>query len=281
MERDLLPPEIEEQFLDFVDKFHAQHGYERNFRVLAQKLNITVTNGQKDEYFTTADEKPHIVIDISNPRNRQRFSGLHELSHYLFENAKDGELRAFLRSFPKMDSELSRQLEEKLCNQAAAQMLVPTPIFAEVKSKHGYSPQSVFELAKKTEASLQVSMKRLIFAYSIDVHTVIVDRNCKVIDSLAHGCKREKYNIGNDFILPSTHPLSIMIKNKSNQIIEDPELFEANVPFRHRSTKWKSNVIASFNLYSNKTIAFFLDKYPDNNPNQLSLFQNFANEQFD
>jgi Zn-dependent peptidase ImmA (M78 family) len=269
MERDLLPPEIEEQFLDFVDKFHAHHGYERNFRVLAQKLNITVTNGQKDEYFTTADEKPHIVIDISNPRNRQSFSGLHELSHYLFENAKDGELRAFLRSFPIMDSEISREIEEKLCNQAAAQMLIPSPIFKEVKSKHGYSPQSVFELSSKTEASLLASLRRLIFSYSIDVQAIIVDRNCKVIDSVAHRYKRGKHNIGKDFTLPNTNPLSIMIKDRSNKNIEQ---FEANVPFKHSSNQWKSKVTASFSGLFNKTIAFFLDDYPDNNSNQLSLF---------
>jgi Zn-dependent peptidase ImmA (M78 family) len=194
MERDLLPPEIEEQFLEFVDKFHAEHGYERNFRILAQKLNISVANGQKDEYFT-ANDKPYIVIDISNPINRQRFSGLHELSHYLFENAKDGELRAFLRSFPIMDSEISREIEEKLCNQAAAQMLIPSPIFKEVKSKHGYSPQSVFELSSKTEASLLASLRRLIFSYSIDVQAIIVDRNCKVIDSVAHGYKRGHWSV--------------------------------------------------------------------------------------
>ena len=269
MERDPLPPEIEEKFLDFVDKFHAEHGYEQNFRVLAQKLNISVTNGQKDEYFTTADEKPYIVIDSSNPINRQNFSGLHELSHYLFEKASDGELRASLRNFPKMDSELSRELEEKLCNQAAAQMLVPKPIFEEVRAKHGYSPQCVFELTKKTKASLQVSLRRLIFAYTRDVQAIIIARNCKVIDSVAHGIKRGKRNIGNDFFLSSTHPLSIMIRNQST---EDVELFQANVPFKHSSTQWESKVMASFNNSFNKTIAFFLDDYPDNNSNQLSLF---------
>ena len=267
MDRDPLPPEIEERFLEFVDKFHAEHGYERNFRVLAQKLNISVANGQKDEYFT-ADEKPYIVIDISNPINRQRFSGLHELSHYLFEIAKDGDLRAFLRSF-KMDSEMPRKIEERFCDKAAAQMLIPTPIFEEVKSKHGYSPQSVFELASKTEASLSVSLRRLIFAYSRDVQAIIIDRNCKVIDSVAHGIKRGKHNIGNDFILPNTHPLSIMVKDRSNKNIEQ---FEANVPFKHSSTQWKSKVIASFSNSFNKTIAFFLDDYPDNNLNQLSFF---------
>ena len=230
-----------------------------------------MTNGQKDEYFTTADEKPYIVIDISNPINRQNFSGLHELSHYLFENAKDGELRAFLRSFPKMDSELSREIEGKLCNQAAAQMLVPKPIFEEVRTKHGYSPQSVFELTKKTKASLQVSLRRLIFAYSTDVHAVIVGRDCKVIHSLAHGTRRGKYNIGNDFILPSTHPLSIVIENISNKM-EETELFDASVPFNHSETKWNSKVLAHFNRSFNKAIAFFLDDYPDNNSNQLSLF---------
>jgi len=268
MERDLLPPEIEERFLDFVDKFHAEHGYERNFRVLAQKLNISVTNGLKDEYFTT-DKKTYIVIDISNPINRQRFSGLHELSHYLFENANDGELRAFLRDFPIIDSEISREIEEKLCNQAAAQMLIPTPIFEEVKSKHGYSPQSVFELASKTEASLSASLRRLIFAYSINVQAIIIDSNCKVIDSVAHGIKRGKHNIGNDFILSSTHPLSIMIKHRSDK---NTESFEANVPFKHSKTHWKSKVIVNFNNSFNKTIAFFLDDYPDNDLNQLSLF---------
>ena len=269
MERDLLPPEIEEQFLDYVNEFHAKHEYEQDFRVLARKLNITVTNGQKDEYFTTSDEKPYIVIDIHNTINRQRFSGLHELSHYLFEKAKDGDLRSFLRIFPKMDSELSREIEEKLCNQAAAQMIVPKPIFEEVKAKHGYSPQSVFELTKMTKASLQVSLRRLIFAYSRDVQAIIIDRNCKVIDSVAHGGRRGKHNIGNDFDLPSTHPLSIMIKNSSNRNVER---FEANVPFKRSSTQWNSKVMASFNNSFKKTIAFLLDDYPNNNPDQLSLF---------
>jgi Zn-dependent peptidase ImmA (M78 family) len=268
MERDPLPSEIEERFLDFVDKFHAEHGYERNFRVLAQKLNISVANGQKDEYFT-ANEKPYIVIDISNPINRQRFSGLHELSHYLFENVNDGELRAFLRSFPIMDSEISREIEEKLCNQAAAQMLIPKPIFDKVRDKHGYSPQSVFELASFTKASLSASLRRLLFAYSIDVQAIIIDCNCKVIDSVVHGSRRGRHNIGNDFVLPSTHPLSIMIKDRSDKNIER---FEANVPFKHSSTQWKSKVTASFSNSFNKTIAFFLDEYPDNNSNQLSLF---------
>jgi Zn-dependent peptidase ImmA (M78 family) len=270
MERDPSPPEIEEQFLEFVDKFHAEHGYQRNFRILAQKLNITVTNGQKDEYFT-ADEKPYIIIDSLNPIKRQMFSGLHEVSHHLFEIAKDGDLRAFLMSF-KMNSEMPRKIEERFCDKAAAQMLIPNPIFEEVKSKYGYSPQSVFELARKTEASLSASLRRLIFAYSRDVQATIVDHNCKVIDSVAHGSKRGNCNLGNDFVLHSTHPLSIMVKNRSNKIIEDTELFEATVPFKHSSTNWKSKVIATFNNSFNKTIAFFLDDYPDNNSNQLSLF---------
>lgn len=267
MERDLLPPEIEEQFLEFVDKFHADHNYERNFRVLAQKLNIPVTNGQQDEYFT-ANEKAYIVIDRLNPIKRQMFSGFHELSHHLFEIAKDGDLRAFLRSF-KMDSEMPRKIEERFCDKAAAQMLIPTPIFEEVKSKHGYSPQSVFELARKTEASLSASLRRLIFADSRDVQATIVDHNCKVIDSIAHGSRRGKHNIGNDFVLPSTHPLSIMIKDSSNRNVER---FEANVPFKHSSTQWNSKAMTSFNNSFNKTIAFFLDDYPNNNPDQLSLF---------
>jgi len=269
MERDPQPPEIKEKFLAFVNRFHAEHSYERDFRVLAHKLDITVKNGDKDEYFTTADEKPYIIIDISNPRNRQKFSGLHELSHHLFEIAEEGELRAFLRSFHNRDSEISREIEEDLCNQAAAQMLISKPIFDAVRDQYGYTPQSIFEIAKRTDASLQASLRRLVFAYSIDVQAVIVDRNCKVIDSLAHGQHRGKYKIGYDFILPNDHPLSNMIKNNSKEV---EELFEAHVPFKSKQSKWTSKVMVASNYSLGKTIAFFLDSYPNNNKNQLTLF---------
>jgi Zn-dependent peptidase ImmA (M78 family) len=267
-ERDLSIPEIEEAFLRFVELFHSEHQYESNFVSLAKELKIRIRPSKTglNEAFTL-DGQRVILMDFSVSPQRQRFTGWHELSHHLFDIAEGGSLKAFLRDCTYDQPDSCIAWEERFCFKAAALLLMPTPSLKKVQDRYGYSPLSVLELSNLTGASVQASLRRVIWNYSIDVHAVLIDSNGYVLDSLAHGAKRGRFSVGFDFQIKSDHPLT-----QGGFKIDHEKRFEAVVPFKRSTKPWKSKVIATQASQNERILAFFLDAYPAESPGQGCLF---------
>ncbi|MFN5990076.1 MAG: hypothetical protein ACK47Q_11690 [Dolichospermum sp.] len=148
--------------------------------------------------------------------------------------------------------------------------MIPTPILTEVKNKNGYSPLAVLELMERTGASAQAALARLVYSENTNVHGLVIDKMGRVLYSIAHGEKREKYPVVSGFKLESNHPL---ITDKYKPLEE--ERFEAYIPFKGGTRKWKNKVVAAANSNCNRIVALFLDSYPHKpSPEaiQLSLF---------
>jgi Zn-dependent peptidase ImmA (M78 family) len=267
-ERDLSILEIEDTFLRFVESFHAENEYESNFISLAKDLKIHIKPSKTglNEAFTL-DGQRVILMDFSVSPQRQRFTGWHELSHHLFDIAEEGNLKAFLRDCTYGQPDFCIALEERFCFKAAALLLMPTHILKGVQDRYGYSPLSVIELSNLTGASVQSSLRRVIWTYGIDVHAVLIDSNGYVLDSLAHGAKRGRFNVGFDFQIKSDHPLT-----QGGFEIDREKYFEAVVPFKRSTKPWKSRVIAAQIFQNERILAFFLDAYPAESPGQGCLF---------
>lgn len=268
--------DIRRAFLKYVESFHSQHGYTCDPKALAKSLGIQVCKGDYNQAIThpTTGERL-ILIDESVAPNRFKFTIWHELSHHLFEmaeidNIQAGELAVYLKEHTFRNLETRQKIEDDFCDQAAATLLIPTPILTEVKNKNGYSPLTVLELMERTGASAQAALTRLVCSENENVHGLVIDKTGRVLYSIAHGEKRKKYQVGSGFKLESGHPL---ITDKYKPRIE--ERFEACVPFKGGKRTWNSKVVAAANYNCNRIVALFLDSYPHKSSEeatQLSLF---------
>lgn len=276
IDRDPDLEDIRRAFLKYVESFHSQHGYTRDPKALAKSLGIRVCEGSNNQAIThpTTGERL-ILIDETVAPNRFKFTIWHELSHHLFDMAQsddfeEGELAIYLRDCTFGNLETRQKIEDDFCDQAAATLLIPTPILIEVKNKHGYSPLAVLELMECTGASAQAALTRLIYSDNTNVHGLVIDKTGRVIYSIAHGEKRKKYQVVSGFKLESSHPL---ITGKYQPRVE--ERFEAPVPFKGGQRTWNSKVVAAANYNCNRIVALFLDSYPHKSSEeamQLSLF---------
>lgn len=265
-DRDLTIPEVRDRFLEFIEDFHVQHFFERDFRILAKESEIKVCSSNQSKAFTRKDGQRVILVDMSTSDNRVVFTGLHEISHHLLRIALDGSLMAYLKEATYDNNDLGIALEEEWCYEAAAILLMPTHLLKDTVQNYGYSPLAVFQLADCTGASLPAALRRFVEAYTTDVHAVLIDNSAKAISSIAYGANRKKYPIGYDFRLESSHPL---ITAPYKPMCE--ERFEAPIPFKNGQRKWKSKVISAINHTQNRTLGFFLDSHPHNHRDQLAL----------
>lgn len=276
IDRDPDLEDIRRAFLKYVESFHSKHGYTCDPEALAKSLDIRVRKGDSNQAIkhpTTGERL--ILIDETVAPNRFQFTIWHELSHHLFDMARsndfeEGELAIYLRNCTFGNLETRQKIEDHFCDQAAATLLIPTPILTEVKNKNGYSPLTVLELMERTGASAQAALARLVYSENTNVHGLVIDKTGRVLYSIAHGEKREKYPVVSGFKLESSHPL---ITGKYQPRVE--ERFEAPVPFKGGKRKWKSKVVAAANSNCNRIVALFLDAYPhhcSNDVKQLSLF---------
>lgn len=266
VDRDLTILEIRDTFLKYVEVFHAEHGYESDFRKLAQDLKIDIRDSSQNQAFVLGEQRV-ILIDPETAPCRFYFTGWHELSHHLFRLAHDGDLEAYLMECTYGKTELRYALEEEFCFKAAALLLMPTHILDDVIQESGYSPLTVFNLANRTGASAQAAMRRVIQRYSMDVHAVLINSTGYVLDSVSHGIKREKYLVGCNFQIESTHPLIT-----ASYIPEEEVRFKAYVPFKGGNRTWMSKVLTATNSQTSRILAFFIDDYPNDIPEQGTLF---------
>ena len=111
-----------------------------------------------------------VLIDAGAPSTRQRFSLAHEIAHTFVgppHQPVNGEppIRAHLAA------PLSREEEERLCNAAAAELLMPRHLFAAETRKVGYSLGSLRLLAHRFRVSLEAALVRMAEVAEVPVET--------------------------------------------------------------------------------------------------------------
>ncbi len=259
--------QIRKAFLQFVETFHQEHGFNLDFTYLAQVLEIEVRPATINKAFNTPNGEAVILLDVTSPPARVAFTGLHEISHHLFWRAHDGELKANLDDLFYKKPDVSRNYEEGFCYEAAALLLMPTHLVKEQLVKLGYSPLAVFSLSLVTGASHNAAMRRIIHMHDIPVHAVLLNSMGYVIDSFAYGKGREQYNVGKDFQVESEHPLlcGTYISGKNEE-------FKAAIPFKGNRRNWKSHVIAAQDVNTQRVLGFFLKEPPISSSSAIPLF---------
>lgn len=251
--------EIEKEFLSYVDEQHRSYSYNSDFHAVAKSLGLTLkeTNLETDGQILALGDQKVALISENQPPSRFKFTAWHEISHHLFDLAKDGDLKALARD-QLPDPEHARDFEEQLCDKSAAILLMPAPTYGEIYEKHGYSPLCIFELAERTGASLQAAMRRLVYANKIEVNCILFRSDGYVIDSVDLYISRGRgYSSGYGYCLPPNHPLITAIYEPLKQ-----ERFTAPVPFKNSVVKWEKKVLAAANCNGERVIAFFLENYP-------------------
>ncbi|MBV9927523.1 MAG: ImmA/IrrE family metallo-endopeptidase [Acidobacteria bacterium] len=99
------------------------------------------------------------VIELrkDRPRERQNFTCAHELGHtFFYDSVPTIKYRSLASVEPHHDEQ-----EEKLCNIAAAELLMPATIFSKIANDFLPSPQSLQEIARTFETSLTATVLRL------------------------------------------------------------------------------------------------------------------------
>lgn len=264
---DPTPREIRTAFLRFVEKFHEEHNYTRDFTTLASTLGIRIEPARANKAFITPGGEPLILLDTNTGPSRLLFTALHEIAHHLFWRAYEGELKAYLDDYFYRRPEIVCLHEEEFCYEAAALLLMPTHVLQECVHNDAFTPLAVFALAEQTGASHQAAMRRVIYAHTFPVHAVLVSPGRQVIDSVSHGPKREKYPVGRDFILEPEHPL-VCGRYIPGQLAR----FDAPVPFKGGQRTWISKVLAACEPRSSRILGFFMDSHPSNTSQMQPLF---------
>jgi Zn-dependent peptidase ImmA (M78 family) len=241
--------QLQTAFLEYVEQIHEQHGFETDYRILARKLGISVDFGSTNQAVSPLSGRL-ILIDPSGAPNRERFTGLHEISHLLFEEAEDGYLRARLKDIFYHQKNFAKLYEESLCDAAAALLLMPRHRLKMVLEKHSYSPLAALELVNSCSASLQAAMRRIIWSHDVAAFAFLLSSAGYVIDSFSHGHPKG-YTPGIGFNLEHSHPLRV-INFASDRI----DVFEAAIPFKNGNRNWKMQVQACCDSQK-RVVAFF------------------------
>jgi hypothetical protein len=99
-----------------------------------------------------------IELRKDRPQGRMNFTCAHELGHtFFYESVPSVKYRTAASSEPHHDPE-----EERLCNVAAAELLMPSEVFAKVSRDYRQSAQSLQAIAQTFESSLTATAVRLL-----------------------------------------------------------------------------------------------------------------------
>lgn len=99
------------------------------------------------------------VIELrkDRPHERKNFTCAHEIAHtFFYEAVPTVKYRAISSPATHHDPE-----EEMLCNIAAAEMLMPQPVFSKIAADYHESPQALVGLARLFETSVTATVIRL------------------------------------------------------------------------------------------------------------------------
>lgn len=256
--------QIPGEFLKFIEKRHAELGHSTDYRELARKLGITVVAGESNQAVTQGDHR-YIIIDEDQPENRSRFTGLHEIAHHLFEEAEDGTIKGSLKEIFYHGKQAAKAMEELLCDAAASLLLMPSHLLQEAINIHGYTPLASLFLVRKTGASVQAAMRRVIWQREVPTFGLLLRADGQVVDSINHCIK---YSIKRNSFVEPEHPL--MGSGFSHAHLEE---FEAAIPFATGRRTWKMRALACRD-HQGRTLSFMMDArhISRRDSNQPSLF---------
>lgn len=100
-----------------------------------------------------------IILNESHSGSRQRFSLAHELGHLLLHKCG---MSGSITSARFRGSDEGSQAEEQLCDQIAAEILMPSMAFYEDGWMEGWSLRSLRTLADKYDTSIPATARRMI-----------------------------------------------------------------------------------------------------------------------
>jgi Zn-dependent peptidase ImmA (M78 family) len=249
---DLAIHQIKQVFLEFVERTHALHSYDANYVSLAEGLGFKISYGNSNQAITDGEDH-FIVIDPSVSKNRERFSGLHEVAHHLFEVAEDGYLRVRLIDIFFGQRKLAEDYEEYLCNMAAALLLMPTPLLQTTLDKLGYGPLTALELVRLTGASVQAAARRVAHTHNIPTFVYLVRNDRFVLDCFDHGHGKQ-YPVASKFSIEPEHELF-----RFDIPTDRHEQFDSPIPFKSGRRTWTMRVNATRDEQG-RILAFFNDK---------------------
>lgn len=246
--------QIRIEFLEHIRLFHRAQSYTSDWRELCEELGICITPGRMNHH-TTFRGQPFITFDTTEAKNRQDFTGLHELSHHLFKTAEAG-FRALLED--KYSDGIAKDIEEELCNEAAGILLVPDPILSAKMSEHGYNPEVVFDLSARM-GSMAACLTRLIQTHDIEAWGLIMRQDGVVEFSVTN----TPFTLWKNHCIEAGHAI--------HQAWYGPLEQYAPVPYSSGSRKVKCRMRASAN--DQRVVALFAREFPSiSDERQLSLF---------
>jgi hypothetical protein len=248
------PIEVRREFIRLVEAFHEEHDFEHDCFKIIQKLDIPVDRGGKNFHVPLADGGHVISIEEGTVKSREVYTGWHELCHHIFQNVREGALKAYLDSYLPTNVDFSKNYEEELCHEGARVLQMPRAILSDIIENHGANPLAVFELSRVTGASHTAAMIRVARSLGIDMNAILLLQNGRVIASVSNAVRGKVYSTGNDFVLHSAHPLRV-----ANFQPGKLEQFRSTIPFKSSQAKIPRHTLAAQDPRTGRILAFFTE----------------------
>ena len=245
--------QIRKEFLAYVRQFHLEQDYSLDWRELCERRGIKVTAATSNQHMIL-NGQPLITYDASEPYNRQTFTGLHELCHDLFRRAEE-QFQALLGD--KYPEHVSRDMEERLCNEAASLLLVPDYVLEKALTEHGYHPRAVFELCNRA-GSLAACLMRVLLSHDLKAWGLIMKRDGVVEFS----CTNTIYSLGRDHVIEQSHK----IHDSWCGALE----LRAALPYRSQNRDVRPLMRADAD--NRRVVALFAHAFPAENRGQVPIF---------
>jgi hypothetical protein len=129
-----------------------------SYAQLRRVRKIVYKNMQVEGCLIPCDGDFIIELRKDRPYGRTNFTCAHELAHtFFYESVPSIKYRAVASSQPHHDPE-----EERLCNIAAAELLMPSDVFRRISRDYSASPESLQAIAQMFESSLTATAVRLL-----------------------------------------------------------------------------------------------------------------------
>ncbi|WP_034343119.1 ImmA/IrrE family metallo-endopeptidase [Deinococcus misasensis] len=188
------------EFIFYVQKKHRMYGYETDYRILADKLDIAVSYHPYNTALTYKAFFPIITINYNQSVERVRFCGMHEIAHVMLSDC--GIEESIVNHFggDELDAE---PYIEKFCNVAASHLLIPHPVVHVALDRWDYTPMAILEMARLSRADLQTALKRMVHLQETASVAGMLCSGRTVLDLSKHNFRLpiRRYEV-----LPSNHP---------------------------------------------------------------------------
>lgn len=139
-----------------------------DLKTLAQRWGVTSIEEREigSEAMLLPNREGYSIVlktaDRPSRARRQRFSFAHELGHLLLQKSRQGVLPRDGRASLKYRGHGHSDAEERLCDQIAAEILMPRLAFQEDAWMDGWSLRNLLNLARKYDTSVSATAIRMI-----------------------------------------------------------------------------------------------------------------------